>query len=111
MIVIPFIAMMVTLLFLFTTTGWQIPALMLLIGLVSGAIPTATFAAVPELMGGPQLAGIGMAVLALGQNSGMFIGPVMFGKLLETMSWTAAGYWLIPVCVVGIVAAWLVKVR
>ena len=111
MLVIPFIAMTVTLLFLFTASGWQIPALMILIGLVSGAIPTASFAAVPEVMAGPQLAGIGMAVLALGQNSGMFIGPVMFGKLLETMSWTAAGYWLIPVCVVGICAAWLVKVR
>jgi hypothetical protein len=30
----------------------------------------------------PQLADIGMAVSALGQNIGMFVGPVLFGWLL-----------------------------
>ena len=64
-----------------------------------------------EVMASPQLAGIGMAVLALGQNLGMFIGPVVFGKLLESMSWAGAGYLLLPVCLVGIWAGWKVKVR
>ena len=66
---------------------------------------------VPEVMANPQLAGIGMAVLALGQNLGMFIGPALFGRLIDTMSWTTAGYLLIPVFMVGIGAGWLVKVR
>ncbi len=65
----------------FTITGWLIPAFVVVLGMVVGPIPTATFAAVPEVMGRPQLAGIGMAVLALGQNLGMFIGPVRLGNL------------------------------
>jgi MFS family permease len=111
MIAIPALALAVTLFFPFSVSGWLIPALMLIMGLVSGPIPTSSFAAVPEVMALPQLAGIGMAVLALGQNLGMFIGPWAFGKFVETMSWAAAGYLMIPVCLAGIVAILLVKVR
>ena len=89
----------------------MIPAFVVVLGMVAGLIPTSTFAAVPEVMGRPQLAGIGMAVLALGQNLGMFIGPVLFGKLVEMAGWAAAGYMLIPICLLGVVAGWLVKVR
>jgi MFS family permease len=62
-------------------------------------------------MGNPQLAGIGLAIVALGQNLGMVIGPILFGRFVESMGWTTAGYWLIPVCILGFVAAWMVKVR
>ncbi len=95
----------------FNLTGWLIPAFMIVLGLVAGAIPTATFAAVPEVMKRPQLAGIGMAVLAFGQNLGAFIGPVMFGKLTEATDWATAGYLLIPICLIGVLAGWFVKVR
>jgi MFS family permease len=95
----------------FTLTGWTLYAFMILLGLVAGAVPTATFAAAPEVMGNPRLAGIGLAVVALGQNLGMVIGPILFGMLVETMDWAAAGYCLIPVCILGFVAGWMVKVR
>jgi len=95
----------------FTSTGWLIPAFMVALGLIGGPIPTATFAAAPEVMERPQLVGISMAVVALGQNLGMLIGPVMFGKLVEAASWAVAGYILIPISVIGVVAGWLVKVR
>jgi MFS family permease len=62
-------------------------------------------------MGRPQLAGIGLAVLALGQNLGMFIGPVLFGQLVEMAGWANAGYCLIPICLLGAVAGWLAQVR
>jgi len=81
------------------------------LGIIAGPVPTAIFAAVPEVMGRPQLAGIGMAVMALGQNLGMFIEPVLFGKLVEMTGWAGAGYILIPICLLGVVAGWLVKVR
>jgi hypothetical protein len=42
---------------------------------------------------------------------GMVIGPILFGMLVETMDWAAAGYCLIPVCILGFVAGWMVKVR
>lgn len=111
MIVVPLVALALLFLFPYSVTGWWIPALAILMGVVGGAIPTATFAAVSEVMNRPQLVGAGMAVLALGQNLGMFIGPWAFGRLIETTAWTTAGYLLIPVCLLGAGAAWLVKVR
>jgi MFS family permease len=95
----------------FRLTGWLIPAFAVVLGTIVGPVPTALFAAVPEVMGRPQLAGIGMAVLALGQNLGMFIGPVLFGKLVERTGWVGAGYSMIPICLLGVVAGWLVRVR
>lgn len=95
----------------FNITGWLIPTFMIVQGIIAGPIPTTFFAAVPEVMEKPQLTGIGMAVLALGQNLGMLIGPVVFGKLVETTSWATAGYTLIPICLLGFIAGRLVKVR
>lgn len=108
---IPFLAIAVLMLLPFRLIGWQIYALMALLGLVAGAIPTATFAAAPELMKKPQWAGIGMGVIMLGQNLGTLIGPVMFGSLVRDLNWVLAGYALVPVCLLGFATAWLVKVR
>jgi MFS family permease len=108
---VPFLLLTAICLLPFRVTGWLIPAFVVVLGMVAGPVPTAIFAAVPEVMGGPRLAGIGMAVLALGQNLGMFIGPVMFGELVEMIGWAAAGYTLIPICLLGLVAGWLVQVR
>ena len=111
MIVIPSIIIALTFLLPFNVSGWLIPALMVFMGIFAGPIPTATFSAVPEVMPSPQLAGIGMAVLALGQNLGMVIGPAVFGPLAESVGWATAGYIMIPVIVLGAIAAWLSKVR
>jgi len=111
LIIISSILMGLICLFPFAATGWMIPVLIIGLGIVSGTIVPATFAAVPEVMAPPQLAGIGMAVLALGQNLGMLIGPIMFGKLVEAMGWAGAGYTLIPVCAISVVAVCLAKFR
>jgi MFS family permease len=108
---VPFLVAAVIMLLPFKVVGWQIYLLMALFGLVAGAVPTATFAAAPEVMKNPQLAGLGLAVIMVGQNLGMFAAPVIFGTLVESIGWAAAGYWLIPVALVGFVAGRLVKVR
>jgi MFS family permease len=95
----------------FVVTGWMIPAFTIGLGLVSGTIVPATFAAVPDVMASRESTGIGMAVLALGQNLGMFVGPIIFGKLAESVGWVGAGYALIPICAVGIVAVCRAKFR
>jgi DHA1 family inner membrane transport protein len=104
-----FIALMMTL--PFKLNGPALYVLMILLGVITGAVPTATFAAAPEIMGQPQLAGLGLAVVAMGQNLGMVIGPILLGSLVESIGWAPAGYWLIPICLLGFVVGWLVKVR
>jgi MFS family permease len=107
----PFLIFAVMMVFPFIVSGWEIYAFMILLGSVVGAVPTATFAAAPEIMKNPELAGIGLAGVMVGQNLGMFIGPVLFGSLVEWLGWVTAGYILIPICILGFVAAWKVKVR
>lgn len=96
---------------LFLATGWLVPALMITFGLVAGTIVPATFAAVPEVMASRRMAGSGMAVLAMGQNLGMFVGPILFGKLADAAGWTGAGFMLVPVCVLAAAAVWLARFR
>jgi MFS family permease len=111
MIILSSIVLSVICMFPFIATGWMIPALTIGLGVVAGTIVPATFAAVPEIMVSRQLAGLGMAVLALGQNMGMFIGPIMFGKLAESIGWAGAGYFLIPVSAISVIAVCLAKFR
>ena len=108
---LPFLLFCVILLLPFRVTGWQIYALMIAQGLIVGAVPTATFAAAPEVMKDARLAGLGLAVVMFGQNLGMFVGPVLFGRMVESLGWVSAGAFLIPFCLLGFVAAWLVRVR
>jgi MFS family permease len=110
-IVVPFILLALVFPFPFSIIGWMIPALMVISGIVAGPIAPVSLAAVPEIMVSPQLAGIGLGVAALGQNVGMFLGPVLFGWLVETTSWTTAGYLMIPICAIGAITAYLAKIR
>lgn len=106
-----FILLAAMLIFPFQVSGWQITAVMVVQGIAAGAIATATFAAAPEVMRKPQWAGLGLAVILIGQNLGQLIGPVLLGELIGRVGWIAAGYALIPVCLLGLVSAWLVRVR
>lgn len=108
---LPFLLIALMLLLPFRVIGWQIPALMVIQGLVIGAVPTATFAAAPEVMRRPEWAGLGLAVILLGQNLGNLIGPVLFGELVSSLGWLTAGYLMIPVSLIGFISAWMVKVR
>lgn len=108
---LPFLLMAFLLLFPFQVTGWLIIAVMSLLGLFMGVIPAATFAAAPDIMGKPQLAGLGMAVVLVGQNIGQLVGPILFGRLVQGLGWSTAGYLIIPVCILGFVSGWMVNLR
>jgi MFS family permease len=110
-VLVSYVLMTLTFLVPFTVTGWMIPAYMLVFGLVGGPIAPILLAAVPEVATKPQLIGIGMSVAALGQNIGMYIGPTLFSRIQEVHGWAVAGYWMIPICLVGIIATWRIKVR
>ena len=107
----PYLVLAVILIFPFHVTGWQITALMIAYGFVLGFIPTAIFAAAPEVMRRPELAGMGMAILLLGQNVGQLFGPVLFGSLVLSSGWASAGLWLVPICLLAFLSGRQVRVR
>ncbi len=107
----PFIILAVIFIVPFNITGAMIPLWLVVYSLCAAAIPTAMFTAVPEIMGKPQLAGLGMGAVSMGQNFGFFVGAILFGALAENSGWSVAGHWIIPILVLGAVIGWLVKVR
>jgi MFS family permease len=117
MILIPYILMTVMFLYIFKVTGGMIPLYLFVFGIVGGPIATVLLAAVPEVARKVQFIGIGMAVAILGQQIGSFVGPLIFGKILDQSAtvniaaYATAGYWMIPICVVGIIATLFIKVR
>jgi len=108
---LPFLVIAVSMIFPFQVTGWQIVAILAAQGLIAGAIPTATFAAVSEVMRKPEWAGLGLAVVLIGQNVGQLLGPILFGEIVQRLSWATAGYMMIPFCLIGFISGWMVKVR
>ncbi len=111
MVLIPYILMTLTFLFPFTISSSMIPLYMIVFGIVGGPIAPVLLAAVPEVSRKPQLIGIGMSVAAVGQNIGMYIGPSLFPRIMAVQGWEAAGYWMIPICLIGIIATCFIKVR
>jgi MFS family permease len=108
---LPFLVVAVLLIFPFRVTGWQIIAILVVQGVVVGAIPTATFAAVSEVMRKPEWAGLGLAAVLIGQNLGSLLGPILFGEIVERSGWLMAGYLMIPFCLLGFIGGWMVRVR
>lgn len=91
---------------------WAVLLVILAVGFSGRFVPTGVFAAGAEVVGDSRLSGMAMAVIQVGQNAGMLLGPLGLGWLIEkTGSWLVAFLWLIPVCIVGAVAVWRTKVR
>ena len=113
-VLVSYAVMTLTFLVPFSVTGWQIPVYMLVFGLFGGPIAPILLAAVPEVSKKPQLIGIGMACAAVCQNLGMYIGPSLFIRIVgDPMGngWATAGYWMIPISLIGMIAVWRIKVR
>ena len=127
-VLVSYAVMTLTFLVPFSVTEWQIPVYMFVFGLFGGPIAPILLAAVPEVSKRPQLIGIGMACSALCQNAGMFIGPSLFTRIvdfyggyvrnaegltiaLDAQGWATAGYWMIPISIIGMIAVWRIKVR
>lgn len=97
--------------FPFSVTGWMIPGLLVAMGILVAPIVPASFASIPEIVGSPKLAGMGMAVMALGQNLGMLIGPAAFGQSVESLGWMTSCHLLLPFFLVAFIATWIVKIK
>jgi predicted MFS family arabinose efflux permease len=111
MILIPFILVALTFLFPFKVTGSLITLYVIVLGIVNGPLAAVQLAAVPEVAKKPQYIGTGMAVAIFLQNIGMYISGNLFAKIQAASGWEVAGYWMIPICGLGIIATLFTKVR
>ena len=91
-------------------TGLLIPLIMI-IGFVAAFVPTGALAAVPDLVPDPRLSGMAMAIVQIGQNVGMLLGPLTVGSIVGTAGWHAAILALAPVSLLGAFAAWATRMR
>mgnify|MGYP001068832098 FL=1 len=107
----PLLAIAVLIPLPFQVSNALIPIMMILNGLIVSAVPTAAFAAAPEIMRKPELAGLGLGVLSLGQSLGMFIGPILFGGLVEQVNWTAASLAMVPFILAAFFFGRAIRVR
>jgi predicted MFS family arabinose efflux permease len=86
--------------------------LVIAIGFVGGFVPTGVFAGAVEAAADERLTGMAMAVIQIGQNTGMLLGPLLFGWLVDYTGGWATGFWVLaPVCLAGAIAGWIAKVR
>ena len=94
----------------FTMDGHYSQALILL-GAIMGIIPAAVFSLTPELMKSPEQAGTSMSIITLGQNTGMFAGPVLFSMTAGHYSWQTAGYTFAIVLAFGCLISISIKTK
>jgi MFS family permease len=80
-------------------------------GLVLAAIPVPILAAAMESTGDERLGGVAMAVIMVGQNAGMLLGPLMFGALAEVSGWPAVFASLAVMSALGLWAGWRARAR
>jgi MFS family permease len=86
--------------------------LMAVIGLISSTIPTVILSLVADLSLKGEVTSVPQAVAYIGQSMGILIGPTAFGVMVDLTGGWSTPYWLlIPVGLVGAVAALLLRRR
>ncbi len=92
-------------------TGSALIAVLVAGGLALGLVPTAIFSGAVEAAGDPRQGGLAMAIIMVGQNAGMLIGPVVVGALAQSAGWTVAFASLAVMALIGFAAGLLARVR
>ncbi|MDD4360185.1 MAG: hypothetical protein PHX16_08525 [Syntrophaceticus sp.] len=70
---------------------------------------SSTFTLAPETAPRPELAGTALAVVILGQNLGMLIGPPLIANSAAEGNWVNGTYPIIAACVVAVIAVLLMR--
>jgi MFS family permease len=87
-------------------------SLVVLVGFIGGFVPTGVFSGAVEAVGDERLGGMAMAVIQIGQNAGMLLGPLVMGWVIESGGgWQTAFWVLAPVSILGAVAGWMSRFR
>jgi len=75
------------------------------LGLIVSFIPSSTFTLAPETAPRPELAGMALGVVSIGQNLGMLMGPPLVASAAAGGNWASGTYPIIAASVVAIAAA------
>jgi len=84
---------------------------MIAIGIISSFIPSSTFTLAPETAPRPELVGVALGVVSIGQNFGMLVGPPAVAKAAAGGVWVLGTYPVVIGCAVAVVAALLMRMR
>ncbi|NWF55432.1 MAG: MFS transporter [Syntrophaceae bacterium] len=86
--------------------------LAILVGFIGGFVPTGVFSGAAEAVEDERLGGMAMAVIQIGQNAGMLLGPLVTGWVIESPGGWQAAFWLLaPVSILGAGAGWISRIR
>ena len=92
------------------TTGAALMAVLIVSGVILGLVPAPIFSGAVEAAGDERLGGLAMAIIMVGLNAGMLLGPVVFGALVQSSGWPAAFVSLGVMMLIGLIAGWLARV-
>ncbi len=80
--------------------------LVIAMGFIGGFIPSASLTAVARLIHEKKVSPMAFSVVTVGQNTGILLGPTLFGSAMESYyGWALAYAIFIPVGLVGVIAA------
>ena len=111
--IIPMVLLMLLYPISFYVRGEGIIGFGIALGFIAGFVPTGVFSAGIEVVGDERLGGMAMAIIQIGQNAGMLLGPLVLGWMIESGggSWAIAFWALAPVSALGAAAGGLARVR
>ncbi len=92
-------------------TGTALVLVLIASGVALGLVPTAIFSGAVESAGDERHGGLAMAIIMVGQNAGMLLGPIIFGTLAQSAGWPVAFASLAVMALVGLIAGLVAKVR
>jgi MFS family permease len=110
--VIPMVLLMLLFPISFYVSGKGMVVLVTALGFIGGFVPTGVFSAGIEAVGDERLGGMAMAVIQIGQNAGMLLGPLVLGWAIESVEGWGVAFWILaPVSALGALAGWMARVR
>ena len=95
----------------FVGVSYALP-LLVIMGIISSFPPVAIVSRAAKLMHEGKVSALAVSMVTVGQNTGIFIGPILFGRVMESSGgWTLAYTMYVPIAFLGIVAALLLNGR
>ena len=95
----------------FARLSYVLP-LLVIMGIIGSFLPAAIVSMAARLIHEGKVSALAVSMVTVGQNAGIFLGPILFGRAMESAGgWTLAYALYVPICLLGMVAALLLNGR